>query len=221
MLDIGWAELFVVGVVALLVVGPKEMLTLLRVLGRYVGMIKRQASEFRAQFDEAIKDTEIDSLRKDVESIKSDAASAWRNVETSARIDPDAEIDKRKQQNNHAPNFAEDELDWMRDDVASPAARAAAAASAAAAGGTAAPVLSAADAASLAQADASRDATSGAKIGSNDAALDDPGAVEPPPVVAASSAESHTVNGSGASGATGASAAAHANDAEPVKGSAA
>ncbi|MEL6872331.1 MAG: Sec-independent protein translocase protein TatB, partial [Pseudomonadota bacterium] len=48
MLDIGWTELLVIGVVALLVVGPKELPGLLRTIGRYVGMIRRQANEFRA-----------------------------------------------------------------------------------------------------------------------------------------------------------------------------
>ncbi|MEM1305883.1 MAG: Sec-independent protein translocase protein TatB, partial [Pseudomonadota bacterium] len=47
MLDIGWAELLVVGVVALLVVGPKELPGMLRTLGKYLGMVRRQANEFK------------------------------------------------------------------------------------------------------------------------------------------------------------------------------
>ena len=45
MFDIGWTELVVIGVVALLVVGPKELPALLRTIGRYMGMVKRQANE--------------------------------------------------------------------------------------------------------------------------------------------------------------------------------
>ena len=48
MLDIGWWELLVVGMVALVVVGPKELPTLLRTIGHYVGMAKRQADETAA-----------------------------------------------------------------------------------------------------------------------------------------------------------------------------
>lgn len=71
MLDIGWMELMVVGIVALLVVGPKELPTLLRTIGRYVGMAKRQADQFRAQFDEAIRDTEFDDLKKEMDDLRS------------------------------------------------------------------------------------------------------------------------------------------------------
>ncbi len=71
MLDIGWMELMVVGVVALLVVGPKELPGLLRTIGRYLGMAKRQAEQFRAQFDEAIRETEFEDLRREMDDIRS------------------------------------------------------------------------------------------------------------------------------------------------------
>ena len=83
MFDVAWQEVLVVGIVALLVVGPKELPTLLRTVGKYVGMIKKQASEFRAQFDEAMRESELDQLRKDVEKIKTDAESTIRDVERS------------------------------------------------------------------------------------------------------------------------------------------
>ncbi len=71
MLDIGWMELMVVGIVALLVVGPKELPTLLRTIGRYIGMAKRQADQFRAQFDEAIRDSEFEDLKKEMDDLRS------------------------------------------------------------------------------------------------------------------------------------------------------
>jgi len=85
MFDIGWSELVVIGVVALLVVGPKELPALLRTIGRYVGMIRRQANEFRAQFDEAMRETELEQLRKEVASLKSEAESTLRNAEQSVQ----------------------------------------------------------------------------------------------------------------------------------------
>lgn len=87
MFDIGWTELLVVGVVALLVVGPKELPALLRTIGRYVGMIKRQANEFRAQFDDAIRETELEQLRKEVSSLKSEAESTLRTAEQSVQTE--------------------------------------------------------------------------------------------------------------------------------------
>lgn len=89
MFDIGWSELLVIGVVALLVVGPKELPALLRTIGRYVGMIKRQANEFRAQFDEAMRETEFDQLRKEVASLKSEAETSLRSAEQSVKSELD------------------------------------------------------------------------------------------------------------------------------------
>ncbi len=80
MLDIGWSELFVVGIIALLVVGPKELPALLRTIGRYIGIIKRQAEEFRNHFDEAIKDSEFEQVKKDFEDLKSDAQATVREA---------------------------------------------------------------------------------------------------------------------------------------------
>ena len=75
MLDIGWWELAVIGMVALIVVGPKELPAMLRTIGRYVGMAKRQADEFRSQFDEAIRESEFNDLRKEMNDIKSGVTS--------------------------------------------------------------------------------------------------------------------------------------------------
>lgn len=94
MFDVAWQELLVVGIVALIVVGPKELPTLLRTVGKYVGAIKRQASEFRAQFDEAMRETELEQLRRDVESIKTDAEARIKEVERTV----DSEISAVKTQ---------------------------------------------------------------------------------------------------------------------------
>ena len=94
MFDIGWSELMILGIVALIVVGPKDLPILLRTIGRYTGMLKKQASEFRHQFDEAIREAELDQLKKDVTSFKDDMESAVRD---SARSFND-EMDSAKRQ---------------------------------------------------------------------------------------------------------------------------
>lgn len=70
MFDIGWSELLIVAIVAIIVVGPKELPALLRNIGRYLGKLKSMSQEFRSQFNEAIKDTEIEKLRDDINDMK-------------------------------------------------------------------------------------------------------------------------------------------------------
>lgn len=70
MFDIGWSELLVIAVVAILVVGPKDLPRMLRTLGNYAGKVRRTANEFRQQFEDAIRESELDELRTSVESIR-------------------------------------------------------------------------------------------------------------------------------------------------------
>jgi sec-independent protein translocase protein TatB len=87
MFDISWSEILIIGIVALLVVGPKELPALLRTVGKYIGIVKKQAAEFRAQFDEAMREAEIDQLKKDMENIKSDTETALRDAERSVETE--------------------------------------------------------------------------------------------------------------------------------------
>ncbi len=70
MLEIGWSELLLLAVVAIVVVGPKELPAMMRAFGKTIGGMKRTANEFRAQFDEAVRQSELDSLRAEVESVR-------------------------------------------------------------------------------------------------------------------------------------------------------
>ena len=85
MFDLGSTKLLLLGIIALLVVGPKELPGMLRTIGRYVGMIKRQAAEFRTQFDDAMKESELADLKKQVEDISREAETAVRDAETSIK----------------------------------------------------------------------------------------------------------------------------------------
>lgn len=84
MFDLGWSKLIIIAMLAIVVVGPKDLPALLRTIGKFVGQIRRQADEFRRQFDEAMKDTELDQIRKDVEDIKRTATDSMRDIERSA-----------------------------------------------------------------------------------------------------------------------------------------
>lgn len=64
MFDIGWTELLVVACVAIVVVGPKDLPKMLRTIGKTVGNLKRMASDFQGQFDEALKEAELDEVKE-------------------------------------------------------------------------------------------------------------------------------------------------------------
>jgi sec-independent protein translocase protein TatB len=85
MFDLTSSKLLILGIVALLVVGPKDLPILLRTIGKYVGMIKRQAAEFRAQFDEAMRETELQQLKKDVENLGQETEKALREGEQAVQ----------------------------------------------------------------------------------------------------------------------------------------
>ncbi len=70
MLDIGWSELLVVAVVAIVVVGPKDLPKLMRTFGFYAGKIRRAAGDFRRQFEDAMAESEADEVRKNIEAIR-------------------------------------------------------------------------------------------------------------------------------------------------------
>ena len=70
MFDIGWTELLVVAVVAIVFVGPKDLPHVLRTLAQAIGKMRKLAGEFQSQFNEALKEAELDDLKKEVEGIR-------------------------------------------------------------------------------------------------------------------------------------------------------
>jgi sec-independent protein translocase protein TatB len=79
MFDIGWSELLVIGVVALIAIGPKELPGVLRSVGQWMTKIRRMAAEFQGQFQEAMREAEMADLKKQAEELN-DAA---RNLTTN------------------------------------------------------------------------------------------------------------------------------------------
>lgn len=63
--------MLVIGVVLILVVGPRELPSMLRTFGKYAGQIRRMAGEFQSQFNDALKEAELDEVRRGIESVKS------------------------------------------------------------------------------------------------------------------------------------------------------
>ena len=72
MFDISWTEFLLIGVIALIVIGPKELPTVMRTLGQYTRKIRSMASDFQNQFQEAMREAEMTDLKKQVDDMASD-----------------------------------------------------------------------------------------------------------------------------------------------------
>ena len=75
MFDIGWGELLVIGMVALVAIGPKELPGVLRTVGQWTGKLRRMAAEFQNQFHEAMREAELADLKKQVDEVTSEVRS--------------------------------------------------------------------------------------------------------------------------------------------------
>lgn len=67
---VGFSEILVIGVIALLVVGPKDLPLMLRKLGRQMARLRAMANEFRSGFDELARQAELDELKREVEALR-------------------------------------------------------------------------------------------------------------------------------------------------------
>jgi sec-independent protein translocase protein TatB len=111
MFDIGWSELLLIGIVALIAIGPKELPGALRTLGQWMGKVRRMASEFQNQFHEAMREAELADLKKEVDEMATKAQSY-------AHFDPIDDIRKDLEKAAGPPP----DLDTLTDTAATPAA---------------------------------------------------------------------------------------------------
>lgn len=88
MFDIGWSELVVIAVVALIAIGPKELPGVLRMVGQWLGKARKMAAEFQGQFQEAMREAEMADLKKSFDEVK-EAATGFTsgNIMTSLEKD--------------------------------------------------------------------------------------------------------------------------------------
>jgi len=88
MFDIGWSELVVIAVVALIAIGPKELPGVLRMVGQWMGKARKMAAEFQGQFQEAMREAEMADLKKSFDEVKDSAtALSPTNLMTSLQKD--------------------------------------------------------------------------------------------------------------------------------------
>jgi len=79
MFDIGWSELLLIGIVALVVIGPKDLPKVLRALGQMMTKVRSMASEFQGQFQDAMREAELADIKKQAEDLASTATNAIQN----------------------------------------------------------------------------------------------------------------------------------------------
>jgi sec-independent protein translocase protein TatB len=118
MFDISWTEFLLIGIVALVFIGPKELPAVMRTLGQYTRKIRGMAAEFQNQFQEAMREAEVTDLKKQVDDMAHDIKSydplksAREDVENIGKdLDKDfakkpLELMTGTEQNTPAPNPA-------------------------------------------------------------------------------------------------------------------
>lgn len=95
MFDIGWSELFLVAVLAILVVGPKELPRALRTMGQWAARVRGIAREFQNSVDDMIRESELEELRQQAQSLVNVDVneSLQRHIEADPPADPSRPAD--------------------------------------------------------------------------------------------------------------------------------
>lgn len=98
MFDLSWSELVVIGVVALIAIGPKELPGVLRAIGHWAGKVRRMASEFQDQFREAMREAEVADLKKqfdEAQAAASNMTSGFDNPLDTARREMEKAVEDK------------------------------------------------------------------------------------------------------------------------------
>jgi sec-independent protein translocase protein TatB len=103
MFDISWTEFVLIGVVALIVIGPKELPAVMRTVGQWTRKVRSMAADFQHQFQEAMREAEMADLKKQVDDlahdvknydplkdVKADVEAAGRDIQASLEQKPQA-----------------------------------------------------------------------------------------------------------------------------------
>lgn len=86
MFDLGWSELLLVAVLAIVFIGPKDLPRVMRTLGQYVGKARAMAREFQNSFEDLARESELEELRKQVADL--------RDATMKPLTEPMAEMDR-------------------------------------------------------------------------------------------------------------------------------
>ena len=98
MFDIAWSELGVIAVVALVVIGPKDLPKVLRSVGQWTSKARAMAREFQSGIDDMVREAELDELRKAAKQVSDFSIE----TEVKKTFDPDGSLEKQFQEHNQA-----------------------------------------------------------------------------------------------------------------------
>ncbi len=93
MLDLSWGEIVLIGAVAVIFIGPKELPGALRTMGKFMGKARTMAREFQNNVDDMIREAELQEIQKKVQSATNLASGGITGAIQNA-IDPKGEIQK-------------------------------------------------------------------------------------------------------------------------------
>ena len=100
MLDLGWSEILIIGVVALIVVGPKDLPKMLRTLGQYAGRAKGIARDFQRSMDDAARQADIEELhevKKGLDDMRDAQHKMQRDMSQSFLDGPSKSAEKKSE----------------------------------------------------------------------------------------------------------------------------
>lgn len=98
MFDIAWSELGVIAVVALVVIGPKDLPKVLRTVGQWTSKARSMAREFQSGIDDMVREAELDELRKAAKQV----TDLSLENEIKKTFDPDGSLEKQFQEHNQS-----------------------------------------------------------------------------------------------------------------------
>jgi sec-independent protein translocase protein TatB len=89
MFDIGWSEIIVIAVVAIVVVGPKELPRMLRSFGKTMGQVRKMSNDFKRQFDEALREAErgagLEDTKKQLQAMAKPLTDVRKDLDATMR----------------------------------------------------------------------------------------------------------------------------------------
>jgi sec-independent protein translocase protein TatB len=120
MFDISWTEFLLIGVVALIVIGPKELPAVMRTMGQWTRKVRSMAADFQGQFQEAMREAEMADLKKQVDDmahdiknydplkdVRADVEAAGKDIQTSLEQQPAPEAATTEPTSADAPVAAD------------------------------------------------------------------------------------------------------------------
>ena len=110
MFDLGGGELLVIGIIALIVIGPKELPGLLRTIGQALGKLRRMAADFQGQFSDAMKEADLGETQKILTDLHSTVRSKF-DISKIAETQPSSTEDTKPSSTLAATSEAKEVID--------------------------------------------------------------------------------------------------------------